>query len=69
MQTMILILTATTSVDGRFVAFGSAASDLVDPDTNGQPDVFVYDRQLESTTLVSIHSDGSQGDNESGLIM
>jgi Tol biopolymer transport system component len=32
------------SADGRFVAFGSAASNLVPGDTNGQYDVFVHDR-------------------------
>jgi serine protease len=34
------------SADGRFVAFGSSASNLVPGDTNGQPDVFVHDRFL-----------------------
>ena len=33
--------TYVLSADGRFVAFGSYASDLVTPDTNGQVDVFV----------------------------
>src|SRR4051812_27799006 len=31
------------SADGRFVAFGSGASNLVPGDTNGFPDVFVRD--------------------------
>ncbi|MFO0982412.1 MAG: hypothetical protein U1E76_11870 [Planctomycetota bacterium] len=31
------------SADGKFVAFDSAASDLVDGDTNGVSDVFVFD--------------------------
>jgi Tol biopolymer transport system component len=57
-----------TSADGRFVAFGSLANDLVGSDTNGYPDVFVRDRQLGTTTLVSIHSNGNQGDNDSGII-
>jgi hypothetical protein len=34
----------TLSADGRFVAFGSAASNLVPDDTNGRSDVFVHDR-------------------------
>jgi hypothetical protein len=32
------------SGDGRFVAFESDAADLVPGDTNGVPDIFVYDR-------------------------
>jgi Tol biopolymer transport system component len=35
---------ANISPDGRYVAFGSAASNLVPGDTNGTPDVFVHDR-------------------------
>src|SRR5262245_7388113 len=34
------------SYDGRFVAFGSAATNLVPGDTNGRFDVFVRDRLL-----------------------
>lgn len=40
--------------DGRYVAFVSAASDLVSGDTNGIPDVFVRDLQAHTTTLVSV---------------
>src|SRR5690242_6771638 len=32
------------SCDGRFVVFGSDASNLVRGDTNGKPDVFIRDR-------------------------
>ncbi len=32
--------------DGRFIAFQSAANDLVSTDTNGKADVFVYDSQF-----------------------
>lgn len=39
--------------DGRFVAFVSAASDLVAGDTNGISDVFVRDLESGATTLVS----------------
>jgi hypothetical protein len=35
---------AALSADGRFVAFRSAATNLVDGDTNGWPDIFVHDR-------------------------
>jgi len=40
--------------DGRYVAFVSAATDLVPGDTNGIPDVFVRDLQAQTTTLVSV---------------
>jgi hypothetical protein len=44
---------ATITPDGRYVAFVSAASNLVAGDTNGIPDVFVRDVQLGVTTLAS----------------
>jgi Tol biopolymer transport system component len=53
------------SADGRFVAFVSLASNLVEEDTNGQKDVFVRDRETLQTTRISIASDGSQGDDDS----
>jgi len=56
------------SADGRFVAFVSFASDLVAGDTNGKFDVFVRDLQAETagaTTLVSVKSDGIQGNGNS----
>ena len=40
------------SDSGRFIVFGSQASDLVPGDTNGQPDVFVWDRQTGNTRRV-----------------
>jgi len=46
------------SADGRYVAFASAASNLVPNDLLGAPDVFVYDRQTKSTTRVSVTSEG-----------
>jgi len=45
------------SADGRFVAFDSFASNLVDLDANGLQDVFVHDRLTGTTELVSL--DGS----------
>ncbi len=44
---------ATITPDGRYVAFVSAANNLVAGDTNGIPDVFVRDLQLGVTTLAS----------------
>ena len=46
------------SADGRYVAFASAASNLVPNDLLGAPDVFVYDRQTSSTNRVSVTSEG-----------
>ncbi len=45
---------ATMTPDGRYVAFVSAASNLVLDDTNGIPDVFIHDLQGGSNILVSV---------------
>jgi len=45
---------STMTPDGRFVAFVSAATNLMPGDTNGIPDVFVRDLQAHTTTLVSV---------------
>lgn len=50
----------TVSGDGRYVAFVSRASNLVDGDTNGVADAFVRDRQLGTTVRVSLTSTGAQ---------
>lgn len=49
------------SADGRFLAFHSEASNLVQGDTNGVADVFVHDRSTGETTCVSVNSFGEQG--------
>ena len=51
--------------DGRYVAFSSNRSTVLPGDTNGVTDVFVHDRQLDTTTRVSVASNGAQGDGES----
>ncbi|MBK7644373.1 MAG: PD40 domain-containing protein, partial [Planctomycetes bacterium] len=51
--------------DGRFVAFMSAASNLVAGDLNGHADVFLRDRATGSTQRVSVASDGAEGDGDS----
>lgn len=53
------------SANGRFVAFESRASNLVLGDTNGTVDVFIYDRQTETTTRLSVDSLGMQGNSAS----
>jgi Tol biopolymer transport system component len=55
----------TISADGRFVAFWSAATNLVPGDTNGWPDVFVHDVQTGATARVSVDSAGLQADRDS----
>lgn len=57
---------SSVSADGRFVAFDSVASNLVAGDTNNVGDVFVRDRQLGLTELVSVDSFGVQADGGSG---
>jgi hypothetical protein len=50
---------------GRYVAFTSAASNLVPGDTNAARDVFVRDLVTGTTTRVSIATDGSQSNDNS----
>lgn len=54
---------SSISANGRFVAFTSAASNLVRGDTNEAFDVFVHDRKSRKTKRVSVSSDGAQGVN------
>ena len=55
----------TISGDGRYVAFASDASNLVDGDTNEATDIFVHDRQTGVTTRVSVDSSGAQANGGS----
>ena len=56
---------AAISADGRFVAFGSAASNLVRGDTNGFQDVLVRDLLAGVTRRVSVGLAGRQADGSS----
>lgn len=49
---------AVVSGDGRFVAFWSAASNLVANDTNNLEDIFVHDLQTGETVRVNVSLDG-----------
>jgi Tol biopolymer transport system component len=51
------------SDDGRYVAFYSHASYLVENDTNAKADIFVKDRKTGVTVRVSVASDGAQSDD------
>jgi hypothetical protein len=55
----------TISADGRYVAFWSSADNLVDGDTNGEPDAFLRDRVEGTTTLISKGFQGAQANGES----
>jgi len=54
------------SDDGRFVTFESGAANLADNDGDQTFDIFVRDRELETTELVSVNSD-NEGGNLSSL--
>jgi hypothetical protein len=54
------------SADGRFIAYRSAAPNIVAGDNNDVPDIFVYDTQTGVNSLLSISRYGnSSGDNRS----
>jgi Tol biopolymer transport system component len=55
------------SLDGRFVAFGSQATNLIAGDANGRLDTFVHDRTLGVTTRVSRSSAGTPANNDSDI--
>lgn len=55
----------TLSADGRYIAFASAASNLVSGDTNHQEDAFVHDRQTGQTIRVSVNSGQQQANHRS----
>jgi Tol biopolymer transport system component len=56
---------SAVSADGRFVAFGSNASNLVPNDGNHTYDVFVRDRKTGKTRRVSVSSEGVEGNGAS----
>ena len=55
---------SSVSADGRFVAFVSAARDLVPNDTNNREDIFVRDRQTGQTKMVSVNVSGTGGGDQ-----
>ncbi|MFN2545526.1 MAG: TolB family protein [Actinomycetota bacterium] len=48
------------SDDGRYVAFGSTATNLIPNDTNPADDIFVHDRLTGETRLASVSDEGGQ---------
>ena len=59
---------STISADGRYVVFWSDSTNLVPGDTNGYGDLFVHDRLVGTTTRVSVASNGTQGNRDSGFL-
>ncbi len=57
--------TAALSADGRYVAFHSTASNLVNGDTNSVSDGFIKDMLTGTTTRVTIGANGEQGNGNS----
>lgn len=55
------------SANGRYIIFASEASNLVEGDTAGERDAFVYDRQTKSFQRISIAADGAEGDGDSSF--
>ncbi|MBA3530533.1 MAG: PD40 domain-containing protein [Ardenticatenales bacterium] len=53
------------SADGRFIAFDSAASNIVPNDMNESYDIFVHDQGTRVTLLVSLTQDGAQTNSAS----
>ncbi len=57
---------ATLSGDGWWIVFESEATNLVDGDTNGVRDVFLFSRQSGAITRLSVSNTGAQGNGPSG---
>ncbi|MBM3847512.1 MAG: hypothetical protein FJ405_14670 [Verrucomicrobia bacterium] len=55
------------SADGRFLAFYTEASNLFPNDTNGLPDVVLWDRTTRQLTPASVGQDGVQGDQHASI--
>ncbi len=53
------------TADGRYVLFASAASNLVDGDTNNERDIFLHDNTTGDTIRVNLSSEGAQANGRS----
>ena len=58
-------LSYSATPNGRYVAFGSDATNLVSGDTNDTTDVFLRDMLARTTGRVSVSSTGAEGDGPS----
>jgi Tol biopolymer transport system component len=59
--------TPSISTDGRYVVFQSQASNLVLNDTNGETDIFIYDRTTKAIERVNLAADGTQANDVSAF--
>jgi len=59
------VVAPAISGDGRFVAYATTASNLVNGDTNGVQDVFVVDTRTGAVVRASVGAGGAQGDADS----
>jgi len=57
--------THSLSPDGRYIAFGSDATNLVNGDTNWMNDIFIRDMQTGAITRVSVSTPGMEADGDS----
>ncbi|MDA1050347.1 MAG: right-handed parallel beta-helix repeat-containing protein [Planctomycetota bacterium] len=55
------VFPTATSADGRYVAFGSFADNVVPGDNDGAGDWFLFDSQTEMTQLISVGLDDANG--------
>jgi archaellum component FlaF (FlaF/FlaG flagellin family) len=55
------------SADGRFVGFSSTAANLVPNDMNHLRDIFLHDRQAQTTMRVNVSSSGEEANGSSNL--
>ncbi|MFQ5435052.1 MAG: carboxypeptidase regulatory-like domain-containing protein [Anaerolineae bacterium] len=62
-----LSLVGDISDDGRYVTYYSSAFNLVGGDSNGRDDVFLFDRQTQTTTRLSLNAADQQGDGLSWI--
>ncbi len=55
------------SGDGRYIVYHSAVNNIVVGNNNDRQDIFLYDRLLDESTLVSLSSTGEQANDDSGF--
>ncbi|MCA9796378.1 MAG: PD40 domain-containing protein, partial [Candidatus Eremiobacteraeota bacterium] len=58
---------AAISSDGRLVVFASDATDLVENDSNGVRDIFLYDVHSKAVSRLSVPRQGGQSNNASDV--
>lgn len=51
------------SGDGRYIVYASTTPNIVPEVTSSQGDIYIYDRQIQTTRLVSSNSSGIQGND------